>query len=413
MAGKIPVHPEQTRCVRELAGILDERANIIASLIAVLIDHESARSVRTETTRIDEPVAHVLPLMLQAVNSSTRTVVALSTDVTFCVRDCYSISRSILELALNACFILARGPQLAERAIRHAEQKSYRDTQRESKVGKSIINVSVNPKIVPSSVPGLEAALDEFSSKSGAEKGNWVDESVDERLAQVGQRFGDDVLTELHLARFMIYRHASDILHGTFFSALYFFGKTTGSRTLDESAKNIGDQHINLLIACGFALEAVVKSFDLTYGFQWGAKRSRELTKALSELTCLSGTGDSGSPSHVQPEPAETPVFYSFGAGNASCKDYLAVKGKGNVDLRVSEWLSGFVTSYNLYAAKQVLLVDEAAAAFIEKYCRDSPSKTVVQAAEAFVRELGGVHGKSFGAVRTDETDRKHHGEDS
>ena len=279
-------------CNNKLRSIIEHFIELVDGLIAVTIEHESVKSIRTENIPLPVPAAQVLSLMLQALGSSSNTLTRLSSTSGLHTRDCYSIARSIVELAVNICYILAEGPSEAERAVRHARQKSYQDIKRESEISNAIIRLTHSNRPDPSAIEGLEADIAEFTSRSGREKG-WVDLSIDKRIEIAGTKFGDSILNKLHFARFMVYRHSSEILHGTFFSALYFFGVTSPNnkqRTLSEAVEFIGQQQTMILLATVLALSAVVEAFHKTCGFSWAYEQSRNLVDSLHEIEYLQKT---------------------------------------------------------------------------------------------------------------------------
>jgi hypothetical protein len=101
-------------------------------------------------------------------------------------------------------------------------------------------------------------------------------------------------MTALHWARFAVYRHSSEILHGTFFSALFFFGLTTPSgrpRSPAELNEVIGQQHMLVLMASILALSAVVEAFDSAYGFRAAQKQNVALMDLLKSVPYLRGDG--------------------------------------------------------------------------------------------------------------------------
>lgn len=281
----IPVSPELLQCVQELRAILGRRVQLINATLTVLIEHPSGKALRPETTPIPPESSRALLLMLQALLSSSNTVIHLSEAPSLATRDCYSIARSIVELAVNVCYLIAAGPAVTDKAFRHATQKAYRDLQRESTIGESTISIALSGCPDAANIPGMEEHLAEFTYRSGREK-DWVDASLDERIATAGDRLGKNVLTPLHLARFIVYRHSSEILHGSLFSALYFFGLTqpTKQNRQDFAAENIGQQHMLLLMACCLAHDAVINAFHNAYGFQWANDRSKELNDAMGDL---------------------------------------------------------------------------------------------------------------------------------
>lgn len=286
------ISTELTDCLQDLRRVLAQYSRMMDHLIAVSIQHDSAAALRAESTSVPELLATVLSLLLQAVGSSSHTLVGLSDAPGLHTRDCYSIARSIVETSVNICYIITEGPGAAERALRHARQKSFQDLERQSKLADSIIQLMYTGKPDPTKVMGLEAEIAEFTSRTGREKG-WVDLSIDDRITAVGRRLGLSVLNALHFARFMIYRHSSEILHGTLFGALFFFGATTPTnkvRTPEDMGEFVGQQHMLILFACILALSAVVESFHRTYGFQSIYDNSTSIIKSLGKIPYFSSS---------------------------------------------------------------------------------------------------------------------------
>ena len=156
MSSSFEPSPELTDCLNQLRSMLEQFIGLDDALIAVLIEHKSAIHLRSERTPIPKPVVQVIPLMLQAIGSSSHTLLQLSRGPGLQTRDCYSICRSIVELAVNICFIISEGANAAERALRHARQKAFRDLERESKIGTNIIKIIHTGRPDPSTVPGLQ-----------------------------------------------------------------------------------------------------------------------------------------------------------------------------------------------------------------------------------------------------------------
>jgi len=248
--------------------VLNGMIRIIDGIIAGTVGHPSAQPALTEAFYRRPKTQRVLPAMLQALGSSCNTLLRLSDTPGLQSRDCFSICRSVVEVAVNICYICAEGEGAAERAERHAQQKAVRDLDRESSVGDQTIRLGYSASEAHRLPEELIASIDEFTSRSGREKG-WVDLSIDARCERVGQILGSKVLTPLHWARFAVYRHSSEILHGTFFSAVFFMGLTDptgGPSSPDEWLERIAGQHLMLIMAAVLALMAVTKSIDAIFG---------------------------------------------------------------------------------------------------------------------------------------------------
>lgn len=140
-------------------------------------------------------------------------------------RDPLIIARSIVETVLNACFICAGGESVAKRAWNHALAKLYRDLERSSQIGDQAIRTKWSGSIDLSKYPEIQEALDEFTTGKGKERRGWTPEDAKGRLAVVLDKYPHaQVSAGLHFAYFTIYRHSSEIIHGTLFGVLHSLG---------------------------------------------------------------------------------------------------------------------------------------------------------------------------------------------
>ena len=259
MSSQVPADTQESFAVSRR--VLNGMIRVIDSIIAGALEHPAAPPVLAEGFSRRPATRRVFPAMLQALGSSSNTLLRLSDKPGLQSRDCFSICRSIVELAVNVCYICAEGDAAAQRAERHAQQKAVRDLDRESSVGGQTIrlrHLATQSFDVPAE---LTKSMDEFTSRAGREKG-WTDLSVDARCERVGEILGAKVLTPLHWARFAVYRHSSEILHGTFFSAIFFMGLTDpkgAPASLDQWIERIAGQHLMVLMSAVLALVAVAK----------------------------------------------------------------------------------------------------------------------------------------------------------
>ncbi len=264
----VPAETQQSFAVSRR--VLNGMSRIVDGVIAGASGHPAAPPAFSESFSRRPETQRVLPAMLQALGSSSNTLVRLSDEPGLHSRDCFSVCRSIVEMAVNVCYILAEGEDAAARAQRHAQQKAVRDLDRESSVGGQTIRLrssALDDLQVPKE---LEESIEEFTAGSGREKG-WTDLSIDARCKRVGQVLGSEVLTPLHWARFAVYRHSSEILHGTFFSAVFFMGLTDPSGAPADPAEwldRISAQHLMILMAAVLSLIAVAKAIDAVFGAQ-------------------------------------------------------------------------------------------------------------------------------------------------
>ncbi len=296
-AADISLSPELTKCIGALCQLVSALLRILNGVIATLMDHEAADSLRKETKPITGIIKQILPIWLQAVGSSANTLVRLSVHPGLITRDCYGVSRTVLEGAVNICYVLAEGERVADQAVRHARQKSYKDLNRESVVGDSVIKAvfAGSSGSAELKVPeAMQADLKEFTSKSGRDKG-WTELNVDERILAAGKTLGVEVLTGLHISRFAVYRDSSEIIHGTLFGALHFFGQTEPRRADHDLRESIGQKQMMLLVATACALDSIIAAFRKAYGFESAFQEARSAWKSLNTVDYLRNQPDQHS----------------------------------------------------------------------------------------------------------------------
>jgi hypothetical protein len=214
---------ELERCLDAMRDIMQLEVRLIDHLIHSFVAGQHGPALWRFQGAVSPGVRKIVPIMIQSAGSSCHSVLRLSNELCLSVKDCFPIARGVVETIINVCYILAVGDEAAGRADRHAFQKAFRDMDRISQVGGCSIRSTWSSKPDPSTVAGLPEALAEFTRKNGGEKTNWTDDSIERRLEIVGNRYGTRVLMPLQVGFFAIYRHASEIQHGTFFGSLFFF----------------------------------------------------------------------------------------------------------------------------------------------------------------------------------------------
>jgi hypothetical protein len=107
------------------------------------------------------------------------------------------------------------------------------------------------------------------------------------------------IQNRLHTAHMMVYSDSSEVLHGSLFSALHFFGATEPSgkpRTLQKLAEHIGRQHMVILFAANIAMCEVFESFHKKYGFSAAQAKADAIMKRLQTIAYLNQNEGGVSP---------------------------------------------------------------------------------------------------------------------
>lgn len=205
-------------------------------------------------------------LMVQGVGVSIHSIIKLTDTVDMGIRDCFGIARSACEGAINVAYIIASGPEMANRARRHAMQKAHREIGREVTIGGLRVGARLAPP--PEQIPGMVEALAEFTRKNGTEVSDWAPHNLVEKQGVIKSRFpGVEIAITASIAG--LYRNASEILHGTFYGVQYFWtgGFSTGvSKT--EFIRSYVDIHLVSIFTSVWAsttamLEVISTEYDI------------------------------------------------------------------------------------------------------------------------------------------------------
>lgn len=211
----------------------------------------------------DPEVLRIVSTMIHMAGISAHSILTLTQEISLQTRDCYPIARSIVESVVNIVFIMARDSDAAERADRHAQQKAYRDLKRESSAGSWKMMVGSNVELSSEDEARLSVLAAEFTTKSGREKRDWTDESLTERIDTAALRFSNESVMPLHAAVFNIYRHSSEVLHGTYFAAMHFWGLTTLGRprpaSRDDLSRTLSEHQFSVLMSAIFAFNTLLE----------------------------------------------------------------------------------------------------------------------------------------------------------
>ena len=200
--------------MQELRAIFDQHVELLKQAYEILLK--------------TKPKNHfVLAALLYSINNSCKSISIFTVNGK--ARDCFVLARTIYETAVNFCFICAKGKEAAEKARRHALQKSFRDLSRKFDIGNLKLQVEWQGKVDLSKNPDLENALKEFTYPNGRENTKWTPENIEQRIEVIDKKYGARVSGNLVFGFTTIYRHASEIAHGTFFGALFSIGLTSPS----------------------------------------------------------------------------------------------------------------------------------------------------------------------------------------
>lgn len=286
----VPTSESVSSCISELNEVIECQLRLVGALIGTIM---GLPDLEPPDNKVESEIGSVIVPLCQGAGSSVAAMQAFPKPG-LRTRECYLMARSVVESLINCCYILAEGPPVAKAAMRHARQKSFRDMDRHSEIGGNKIRIGLEERPNAADIEGMIEDLAEFSLKSGKEDNRWTTANVDERIRVAGEKFGESVLTRLHMARFSVYRHSSEIIHGTLFGYLFFHGATmpTGKPFSQQKlAEHIGDQHIYLLLSVVLAISAFVLAFHKAYGIEKLNEDSKVLVDKVREIAYFKDEG--------------------------------------------------------------------------------------------------------------------------
>jgi Family of unknown function (DUF5677) len=244
---------------------------------------DQSRLLLAQENSLELPKQTVLNALLYAATDTSRSILHLAH--TGHTRDSFVLARTAFETIVNICFVCAKGNEVAKRADRHADQKAYRDLTRILQISEQKVTIKWQGNIDLDKYQNLKESIAEFTSKKGREITSWTPETVEKEIEAIGEKYGNSISLNLQFALIAIYRHASEIAHGTYFGALFALGMTSPDG-VPESREELetydrGNMSMVLLmlsISISSLLSILAKEMPFT------RKYSNELRRAINEL---------------------------------------------------------------------------------------------------------------------------------
>jgi hypothetical protein len=173
----------------------------------------------------------------------------------------------VVETLINAVYVLTGGEPIAEKAIRHTQQKFYRDLDKKVGRGEYELRITATPRPDVANQAGLKAAIDEFTTARGREK-SWTDDSVPVRIEKIGKALGAVPASGLLGAYALVYADSSEIVHGSLFGIqLFYHGRAKPPENV-EDFRTLTAQHLEgILFAVFLALNSYLRAFCVLQKF--------------------------------------------------------------------------------------------------------------------------------------------------
>jgi len=260
--------PTIDECIEKVKALIEVELHLL-NLSLFIADKGSAVFNGHELKScLTESVRGVVIAMSLAAGQSLTTVLDSSNKRGIPVRDSFPVARCAVEALINAAYVLSGGDKVAERAIRHAQQKAFRELDRS--YGRGEFTFRIKAVEIPDlhQDTQLRKALDEFTSKQGKEK-NWTDDSVPMRIEKIGQTLGVVPASNFLGAYSLVYSDSSEIIHGSLFGIQKFYRGDAKSPTTVDEFRALTAGHIEgILFAAFLALNGYLSTYCISQEFR-------------------------------------------------------------------------------------------------------------------------------------------------
>ena len=189
----------------------------------------------------NEGLAVAFFMTLWAIMDSCQSIFILSKNKK--MRDCFICARAIFDSALNIGYYSVKGNEILDKAFNHSLQKSYRDLKREIELNDFKLIIGIKDIESIPKTDRLRKSMEEFTSKKGLEVRAWTGDNIYTKIDLITDKFCKRIGIPFTMAFYYIYRHASEIIHGTIFGAMYNFGMTQFRHEWPESQKDINEYY--------------------------------------------------------------------------------------------------------------------------------------------------------------------------
>ena len=254
-------------CIAKVQALIEQQLQLL-TLSLFICDKGSADFSDEELVcSLSEQVRTVVVSMSLAGGQSIGTILQSTHKRGIPVRDCFPIARSVVETLINAAYVLAGGDSLAEKAIRHTQQRFYRDMDKKVGRGEFQLHISATPPPVVDDQVWLKKAIEEFTTSRGREK-SWTDDSVPMRIEKIGQTLGVIPASGFLGAYALVYADSSEIIHGSLFGIqLFYRGRAKQPENVEEFRALTARHLEGILFALFLALNSYLRAFCMLQKF--------------------------------------------------------------------------------------------------------------------------------------------------
>jgi len=257
--------------------------DLTAAMDKFLLDQAGfIKTLAIESNNGDLACDSLMPLLV-AISQTANGLSVLARNGL--LNETFMLGRGLLERIVNACYLTVASGEELRRYELHAKQKAYRRLERRIELPMTQVSMMFTGEVNVSAVPGLQEALDLFTSKRGKEITRWSPSSLVERVQQLGERSNANVTVFL-LTVISVYEDASEALHGTLYGCTFHLGVFSPGTTISSQSEL--DSHMRSMFTMLFLLFGLLlaEAVKLIAGDKDELREIREASaKSLSQTT--------------------------------------------------------------------------------------------------------------------------------
>ncbi len=201
------------------------------------------------------------------------------------INESHIMARALLERIINYIFLLYCDEEDYERYMSYTKQKSYRNLNKNIKVGELISELKWSGNVNLADAPELKKAIDLFTSKKGKTITRWRSKSLVDMLNIVSKKTDIDI-KPLMLGLLAIYDDASEALHGTLYGTIFQIGLFTKGnlKKKNQIISSVHGQLSMLFLALGACIDSLTIAVDKVFPIGAIREKSKENLRRLDVL---------------------------------------------------------------------------------------------------------------------------------
>lgn len=205
--------------------------------------------------------------------------------------DCYAIARMVLETAVNIAYISTKPSELINKSLDHALQKTYRDLDRILEIGDLSLSIKFSEIDNIAKTDRLKNSLKEYTNSTGHEIRDWLGiekKSINEKIKVITEVYGVGYGNVFMTCMFAIYRHSSELIHGTTFGTMFINGLTNLGNDWPNNEEDL-EKHqtaemINILYSLGLVVNVSCRIFLKHFENKNFEKKVLEYSKHFTDI---------------------------------------------------------------------------------------------------------------------------------